>query len=65
MVRNKHYHRAVTTYAPSEGIKDVVITYATTPRFITNDATGKYDFKANNTDEQKLEGKHDKDYLNG
>lgn len=56
---------AVTTYAPSEGIKDVVITYAATPRFITNDATGKYDFKANNTDEQKLEGQHDKDYLNG
>jgi len=55
----------VTTYAPSEGIKDVVITYAAAPKAITEDATGNYQFNTSNTDEQRLEGKHDKDYLNG
>ena len=55
----------VTTYAPVEGIKDVVITYGSTPMYVTEGATGEYHFKTYNTNEQKLSGNHDKDYLNG
>ena len=55
----------VLTYSPVDGIKDVVINYASTPRAITVDATGSYNFKANNTDAQRLEGRLDKDFLNG
>nr|HQU41130.1 cohesin domain-containing protein [Chitinophagales bacterium] len=55
----------VTTYAPVEGIKDVVISYGNTPMYVTEGATGEYHFKTYNTNEQKLAGSHDKDYLNG
>ena len=55
----------VTTYAPVEGIKDVVINYGGTFGAITNDATGRYEVSTNLTGTHRLEGKHDKDFING
>lgn len=55
----------VTTYVPVEGIKDVVISYGGNFAAITNDATGKFEVNTNLTGTNKLEGKHDKDFING
>ena len=55
----------VKTFAPSEGIKDVVVTLSNSVIDITADATGEYNAHTTMTGIQKLEGKHDKDYLNG